>query len=52
MRVFRLPDENTVTSTRLSRRIARSTVGEDALYVCVTLEDGHLAWSSPIYLLR
>lgn len=52
MRVFRLPDENASHSVKLTRRIKRSQVAEDALYVCVTLEDGHLAWSSPIYLLK
>jgi hypothetical protein len=49
--VFRLPDANGATTAKLTRRIKRSQAGEDALYVCVTLEDGHLAWSSPIYLL-
>ena len=52
MRVFRLPDENHVASAELTRRIKRSELGEDALYVCITLEDGHRIWSSPIYLLR
>jgi hypothetical protein len=52
MRVFRLPDVNATRSVRLTRRIPRSALGEDALYVCVTLEDGHMAWSSPTYLLR
>jgi hypothetical protein len=52
MRVFRLPEHNTTTSARLTRRIPRNAHGEDALYVCVTLEDGHRVWSSPIYLLR
>jgi len=52
MRVFRLPDENRTCQARFSRRIQRSAATEDALYVCVTLADGHMAWSSPIYLLR
>ena len=52
MRVFRLPDVNATRSVQLTRRIPRSTLGEDALHVCVTLEDGHMAWSSPTYLLR
>ncbi|MBK7471738.1 MAG: DUF3604 domain-containing protein [Betaproteobacteria bacterium] len=52
MRVFRLPDVNDANSARLSRRIQRSKVDEDALYVCITFEDGHLAWSSPTYVLR
>ncbi len=52
LRVFRLPEVNSSTGARITRRIKRSQAGEDALYVCVTLEDGHLAWSSPIYLLH
>jgi hypothetical protein len=52
MRLFRLPDANTTTSARLTRRIRRDAAVEDALYVCVTLEDGHRIWSSPVYLLR
>jgi hypothetical protein len=52
MRVFRLPETNDQRSVRFSRRIQRSAIGEDALYVCITLEDGHLIWSSPTYILR
>ena len=51
MRVFRLPDSNPTRQARLTRRIPRNAF-EDALYVCVTLEDGHRVWSSPTYLLR
>ncbi|TFZ04813.1 DUF3604 domain-containing protein [Ramlibacter rhizophilus] len=51
MRVFRLPEDNTTRTASIRRRIPRSAA-EDALYVCVTLEDGHRLWSSPIYLLR
>jgi hypothetical protein len=51
-RVFRLPEKNKAFTAKLSRRIPRSEVFEDALYVCITLEDGHLIWSSPTYLLR
>ena len=51
-RVFRMPEENKAFTAKLSRRIPRSKVFEDALYVCITLEDGNLIWSSPTYLLR
>lgn len=51
MRVFRLPESNEVTTAKFARRIERSAVEDDAIYICVTLEDGHLAWSSPIYLI-
>lgn len=51
MRLFRLPEKNEVHTARFTRRIARASP-EDALYICVTLEDGHRIWSSPTYLLR
>jgi hypothetical protein len=52
IRVFRLPDENPHRTMRLSRRIPLRAQGDNALYVCVTQEDGHLIWSSPIYVFR
>jgi len=52
MRLFGLPDEIETRTARLTRRITRLGKGEDALYVCITLADGHRMWSSPIYLLR
>ena len=51
IRVFRLPDENPHCRVRCERRIALSKAHDNALYVRVTLEDGQLAWSSPIYLI-
>ncbi|CAN5900989.1 DUF3604 domain-containing protein [soil metagenome] len=52
LRLFRLPDENSHCQARLSRRIDLKAVGDNALYVCLTQEDGHLIWSSPIYVFR
>ena len=40
-----------IRSVRIERQIPLRT-GDNPLYVCVTLEDGHRAWSSPIYLIR
>ena len=50
IRIFRLPEENTHRCVKLSRRIALKENGDNALYVCLTQEDGHLIWSSPIYI--
>ena len=50
IRVYRLPDVNPHHVVRLERRIALKPVGDNALYVCLTQEDGHLIWSSPIYV--
>jgi hypothetical protein len=52
IRLFRLPDENRHRRLHLSRRITLKMSGDNALYFCSTQEDGHLAWSSPIYIYR
>jgi len=52
IRVFRLPDENPHQRLLLSRRIPLKKTGDNALHVCLTQEDGHLVWSSPIYVFR
>ena len=52
MRVFRIPDENSHRSLKLERRIRLKDQGDNALYVCLTQEDGNLVWSSPIYIFR
>ncbi len=52
IRVFRLADENPHRTLRLSRRIRLRDAGDNALYVCLTQEDGHRIWSSPIYVFR
>jgi hypothetical protein len=52
IRVSRLPDENPHRCVRLMRRIALKRSGDSLVYVCLVQEDGHLAWSSPIYVFR
>jgi len=52
IRVFRLPDENPHRRVTLERRIALAGDRDNAIYVCLTQEDGHLVWSSPIYIFR
>jgi hypothetical protein len=52
IRLFRLPDDNPEQRLRLTRRIRLRPQGDNALYVRLTQEDGHLIWSSPIYVFR
>jgi hypothetical protein len=52
IRVFRLPDENPHRQVRLERRVTLAGDRDNALYVCLTQENGHLVWSSPIYIFR
>ena len=48
----RLPDSLTETGFSQSRRIDLTAGREARLFVRVTQEDGHQAWSSPIYVTR
>jgi hypothetical protein len=50
--VQRLPDELTQTSMKVSRSIPLTTDRERAIFARISLEDGHVAWSSPIYVSR
>ena len=52
IRVFRLPEENAHRAMRVERRLELKDIGDNPLFVRVTQEDGHLAWSSPIYVYR
>jgi hypothetical protein len=50
VRVFRLPDENPHHRIAFSRDIALRASGDTRPRLRLTLEDGHQAWTSPIYL--
>ena len=50
IRIFRLPDDNPHNAVAVERRIRLRDDKDNALYVRVTFEDGHFAWSSPIYV--
>ena len=52
IRVFRLPDENTHRSVEIERRISLVDDRDNAIYVRIIQQDGHVIWSSPVYVLR
>jgi hypothetical protein len=52
IRIFRLPDQNQHNKVSIERRIKLVNDRDNALYVRVTFEDGHFAWSSPVYIFR
>lgn len=52
LRLFRLPDENGARSFEFERDVDIGPERDAPIYVRVTLENGHQAWSSPIYLFR
>ncbi|MGI9501425.1 MAG: DUF3604 domain-containing protein, partial [Geminicoccaceae bacterium] len=51
MRVHRLPDTPLDPTFRTSFQLQRDTSREHRIYLAVSFEDGHQAWTSPIYLL-
>lgn len=51
LRAFRLPEELHALASRFTIPIENATDCDRAYYVRVTQEDGHQAWSSPIYLI-
>lgn len=52
VKLFRLPERMTETRLKVRRRIRLRDTGDTRIFVRVTQEDGHCAWSSPIYLFR
>lgn len=50
--LMRLPPTMSETRMQLTRRIAVPKGRDTRLFVRVTQEDGHRAWSSPMYLFR
>jgi len=52
IRLFRLPDDNPHRAVTVERRIPLADDKDNALYARITFEDGHLAWSSPIYIFK
>ncbi|MEO8977392.1 MAG: DUF3604 domain-containing protein, partial [Casimicrobiaceae bacterium] len=52
VRVFRLPERNMAFHVDFERDVEIADAGDSPIYVRVTLEDGHQAWSSPIYLFH
>lgn len=52
LRVWRLPETKETWTMRLAHRVDGQVLTADLpVYVRVTQEDGHQAWSSPIYLI-
>jgi hypothetical protein len=50
--IYRLPDANRHTRFVLDQRVQLQSGRDNPLYVSVVTEDGHQAWSTPIYVLR
>jgi hypothetical protein len=52
IQIYRLPDSKDSNYFEFQLPINELQKGDNPLYVCVYQEDGHMAWSSPIYLVK
>jgi len=52
VRMFRLPDDNPHHSLRIKRTITIDGKRDNPIFIKLTQEDGHIAWTSPIYFFR
>jgi len=52
VRILRLPDRNHCLEICKTAEVILKPAGDNPLWVRVTTEDGHNAWSSPIYVYR
>ncbi len=52
LKLYRLPEQMTETRMTIRRMLRLRETGDTRLFVRVWQEDGHRAWSSPIYLFR
>lgn len=52
LRIFRLPEERMPREFHVRRTIPLRPRGDTPVWICVTTEDGHQAWSSPVYLFK
>jgi hypothetical protein len=48
--IFRLPDQPPSSEFKLQLPLTELHRGDNPIYIRMTQEDGHMAWSSPIYV--
>ena len=52
VRIFRLPTDNPHRTLRIQRTIEIAPDRDNPIFIKLTQEDGHIAWTSPIYFFR
>jgi hypothetical protein len=52
VRIFRLPTDNPHRTLRIQRTINIVPDRDNPIFIKLTQEDGHIAWTSPIYFFR
>jgi len=52
LKIYRLPDYKSSTEVSFKLAINKLQKGDNPIYVRMMQEDGHMAWSSPVYLIN
>lgn len=52
LKIYRLPDNKSSTEVSFKLAINKLQKGDNPIYVRMMQEDGHMAWSSPVYLIN
>lgn len=50
--IHRLPDQAPVHDFSFELPLTGLGKGDNPIYICAVQEDGHMAWTSPVYLIR
>jgi hypothetical protein len=50
--IYRLPDRRDSLEFSFRLPLAELQPGDNPVYLCMVQEDGHMAWTSPVYLTR
>ena len=52
LQVYRLPDQQKSSEFSFELPLSDLKKGDNPIYIRVAQEDGHLAWSSPVYVVE
>ena len=50
--IYRLPDQAPAHAFSFELPLAGLAPGDNPIYICAIQEDGHMAWTSPVYLIK
>jgi hypothetical protein len=50
--IYRLPDQAPAHEFSFELPLAGLAPGDNPIYICAIQEDGHMAWTSPVYLIK
>jgi hypothetical protein len=52
IQAYRLPDRQESHEFSFNLPLTAPHIGDNPIYICMRQEDGHMAWSSPVYVVQ